>query len=395
MKAILPIISLCLLASSAVQARGLEQIADSLTLRADYLANAHFEVLLPSAIDPVEYDALLQSSATPADTLSPCEYLIRWSAQTPSGPNAGFSAYFDGNLYRYRNARLQEYHAEDSPEPFAPNGNKAAGVQSTTQFADLLPQYLAQKLRAMAADSSYKYVLHPDTTIGRRRAVAVDGVKYNNGYESQLFIYAFDFDTLDPIYIDITTSPGAISEQVITVTYTSEQPSKAVAPLSEQALIDLWPDVFEKYRQSTFRAESLIGNFLPDFSCQKLGGSERLAHKRGDSLSRPALIVVLDPKVASAASTIAQVRAATDFIDADVVWAFTTNHAGDIEEMLGAEARVGETALPSAGSLIRNCGVTLYPTIIMVSADGKVADVLSGHNQDVSSVVIQKAKLLF
>ena len=388
MRAVLTLFVLTLIAYSPASGRGIEHLADLLTSNPRYAGNARFEVLLPSAQDPVAYDVQLQSSATGADSLAPCSYLIRWTAQTPSGPNKGFSTYFDGNHYRYRNSKLQEYHAAESPAAFAPDGNIGAGVQTTAQFADILPQYLGEKLRLIASDSAYKYSFHPDTTVNGLRALAVDGTKFNNGYEAQQFLYAFNYSDATPLLIDITTSPGAISEQLITVTFSPADPDANVA-LSEQALIDMWPEVFEKYRQSTFRVESLIGDYLPDFSCRKIDGTSRLSHHRGDALERPAIIVAIDPKVASAPKTIQAVRQASDMVDADIIWAFTSNHKTEIEDLLNPGARIGETALPAAGSLLRNCGVTLYPTIILASSAGKVIDVISGHNQDLASVVIQ------
>ncbi len=375
------------------RAQGVAQLAESLANLPAYLQEATFEVLLPSAEVPITYDLILQSALPEsADSLAPCDYVIRWHSITPSGPLEGFSAYFDGNHYRYRNNRLQEYHYSDNPLVFKPEGS--VGVQNQAQFSDLLPQFLAERLTEIATDTAFEYVFHPDTLINKRRAIAVDGTKRVQGYDSQYFTYAFDYDTQLPLSIDLETSPGTISEQIITVTYHPETTASTIG-YSEEALMQQWPEVFEKYRESSFRAENLTGQPLPGFSCQLLGEDLRLEHLRGERLMHPAVLVFLDPKVASTAATIADVRAGIAQLPntVDVVWAFNSNHTQEIEELLG-EMPAEEKAITSVGSLIRNCGVNLYPTLFFVSADGIIRDVAIAYNQNLPEIVIEKALTL-
>ncbi|MCC8119756.1 MAG: hypothetical protein LIP09_13565 [Bacteroidales bacterium] len=368
-------------------------MAESLSALSDYLTDATFEVLLPSAENPIVYDLTLQSDLAAApDSLAPCDYVIRWNAITPSGPLSGFSAYFDGNHYRYRNNRLQEYHYADNPSVFTPEGTQ--GVQMQAQFADLLPQFLAIRLNEIATDTAFEYTFHPDTLINKRRAIAIDGIKRVHGYDSQYFTYTFDYDSKLPLSIDLETSPGTISEQIITVTYKPSTDAKHIS-YTEDALMAEWPEVFEKYRESTFRAESLTGQPLPNFSCQLLGSDLRLEHQRGEALQRPALLVFLDPDVNSTAATIADVRQGASMLPGtiDIVWAFKSNHEAEIEELLG-QLPPEEKALTSVGSLIRNCGVNLYPTLFFISADGTIKDVVIAYNQTLPEIVIEKALTL-
>lgn len=379
----------------AASSQGVEQFAERLGALDPYISAARFEVLLPQAQDPVGYTLVLQSeSAEPSDSLAPCSYLISWSTQSHGNELKGFSAYFDGNVYRFRNNKLQEYHFSRDPEPFSTSrAGVRGGVQQSAQFAEYLPQFIAQKLRDMAADSSYRYAFHPDTLVSGKRSIVVDGEKQTMGYVSSEFQYVFDYDSGRPVSVSLVNSPGAISEQLVDIIYSDAL--EAPIALSEESLIQHWPEEFELYRQDTFRSENLVGKPLPSYSCAYLDGQGRAQHTSGQPLQRSALIVVIDPKVATAAQTIDDVRRAADALPqaVDLIWAFSDNNAAEAYEMLGA-SRAGETALISARSLVRNCGITLFPTIILVNSDAKVADVIPGYNNQLSEIVIQKASLM-
>lgn len=377
-----------------------QQAADIATLLTDlpaYLSEAHFEVLLPQAAEPVEYDVVLQSEAAPTDTLSPCRYVIIWKTITAAKPTDGFSAYYDGNHYRYRNHRLQEYHAEASVDPFMPLGpeyRSKSGVQATAQFADLLPQFIGRRVAEMVSDSSYIFAVHPDTLVNGKRRVVIDGAKRGNGYDVMRYSYIFDKETLHPVLTEIENSPGSISEQIVTVTYNTPDDVMPME-ISEEGLMERWPEVFERYRESTFRSENLVNTMLPTFSCQTLDSSTRYTHNNGEKFSAPTVIVALDPEVATTPQMIADVRQAVDMapMELQVLWVFRSNRSEDIAEIIG-ELRPGENALISANSLIRDCGITLYPTIILADSSSKVTDVMPGYNKDTGMIVIQKVMLL-
>jgi len=379
----------------AASATGVEQFAERLDAIAPYVSDAHFEVFLPQAQDPVAYSLLLQSSAAePSDTLAPCSYLISWSTKSHGAEIKGFSAYFDGNVYRFRGNKLQEYHYSQNPEPFSTSRyGVRGGVQQSAQFSEYLPQFMAQKLRDMSVDSSYRYSFHPDTIVVGKRSIVVEGEKQTMGYVSGEFKYVFDYATARPVSVSLVNSPGAISEQLVDVTYFPA--SAAPVEFTEDALIALWPEEFELYRQDSFRSENLVGKALPSYSCPYLDGQGRAQHVAGQPLQRPAFIVVIDPEVATASQTIDDVRRAADALPQpiDVVWAFSDNHAVEAAELLG-KPLPGETALISARSLVRNCGITLFPTVILVNSDATVADVIPGYNNQLSEIVIQKAALM-
>ncbi len=379
----------------AAKAAGVEQFADRLDAISPYVSDAHFEVLLPQAQDPVTYSLLLQSEkASQADTLAPCSYLITWSTESHGSPLKGFSAYFGGDVYRFRNSKLQEYHYAQNPEPFSTTRHGVrGGVQQSAQFAEFLPQFIAQRLRDMPSDSSYAYAFHPDTLVSGKRSIVVEGEKRSMGYVSSEFEYVFDFDSGLPVSVSLVNSPGAISEQLVDVTYSPSD--EGPADFTEEALIERWPEEFELYRQDSFRSENLVGKALPSYSCPYLDGQGRAQHIAGEPLQRPAFIVVIDPEVATAQQTIADMRLAADALPQpiEVVWAFSDNHADRASDLLGA-LQPGETALISARSIVRNCGITLFPTVILVNSDATVADVIPGYNNQLSEIVIQKASIM-
>lgn len=372
-------------------------IAQRLTTLPEYLASARFEVLLPQASEPVEYDVALQSEATPTDTLSPCKYAIIWNTLSAAKPTEGFSAYYDGNHYRFRNHRLQEYHAQSSIDAFMPSGperRSKSGVQATAQFADLLPQFIGQRISDMAQDSSYIFRIHADTLIRGEKRLAIDGVKRGRGYDVMRYLYVFDKETLYPILTEIENSPGSISEQIVTINYRPWDASEPV-DITEEGLMERWPEAFERYRESTFKSENLVGTMLPSFACQQLDAAERYTHNISERFSAPVIIVALDPTVATTSKTIADIRQAVDMapMELEVLWAFRSNRAEEISGILGS-LRHGETALMSANSLLRNCGITMYPTIILADSSSKVTDVVPGFNNETGMIVLQKAMLL-
>lgn len=391
-------VSMALAGAIGLMAQDAPGLAAELISTPLYMADATFEVLPPSASEPVVYDVTLQSAAPEEpDSLSVCDYLIRWSARTSAKPIEGFSAYFNGNHFRYRNNRLQEYHADANVEPFIPYGPGSQytnGVHTTAQFADMLPQNIGLQLSRIINDPSYIYAFHPDTLVSGKKAVVVDGVKRGNGYDLMRFSYVFDKDTHLPVLSEFENSPGSISEQLVTVTYSPSSKADAVE-ISEEGLMDRWPEVFERFRESTFKSENLVGTPLPDFSCQKLDSPDRYTHNLNEPLQKPLIIVMLDPEVSTTPQTIEEIRKAVDMApkELQVLWAFNSNRTDDIREAIGS-LRPGEQALVSANSLMRNCGITLFPTTILVDRSSKITDVVPGFNNETGLVVLQKAMLI-
>lgn len=207
----------------------------------------------------------------------------------PSGESKGFSAYYDGHHYRFRNRRLQEYHLDWDSVPFTAGG----GVQATAQFTDLYPAYIAESLKKMGAAPDYSLSISGGKVFDGRKAVEVKSVYTVNGQVAAEKTYIFDASSMLPLRIDTESNPGSISEQSVLVTYS--YPAEMHCPqLSEEALMKKYPEVFEKYRENNFRIENLPGSPLPTFSLPTTTG-ERYTYHSGDRFAVPTVIVMLDP----------------------------------------------------------------------------------------------------
>lgn len=361
--------------SDAVHNIDINDLASRLAEAKEYAATADYKLLLPSADDPICYSIEMASSVNADDSLAAADYLLEWSLAKEGGAQDGFSAYFGGNHYRYRDQLLREYHYNSEPEVFAPGGDTSKGVQNQAQFVNLLPQYIALTLKSMTADSTYSCIVHPDTLIAQQRVIAIDGVRSYRGEEARRFLYVFDRDMM-PVGIELTNNPGGIGEQVITATYDyGEEPLALVS--SEEELARRYPETFAKFRESSFTLENLPGRRLPAFSSPTPTG-ERYTFSKNSRFARPTVIVILDSDDDGASQLIAELRKKIDTMDekSDLILAFINNNADAIESTAG-RLRPGEHILMSARGLARDCGVKTTPVIIECDSEGTVMSVTS------------------
>ncbi|MCM1076124.1 MAG: hypothetical protein NC411_02030 [Bacteroides sp.] len=357
-----------------------------------YEADASFNVSLPQSDNDVVYNIHLSSAPAPGDRLSPCGYLTEWSMESPSGPVKGFSAYFDGHHYRYRNERLQEYHTGWDSIPFMPRGN-TDGVQATAQFTDLYPGYIARELKKISSDSLYTLTLRPDMVFDGRKAVEIKAVMRVNDITAMEKRFIFDAKTMMPLRIDTESNPGQLTEQSMLVTY--RYPSRMNCPqLGEEALAASYPEVFEKYRENNFRIENLSGTQLPTFSLPTTTG-ERYTYHRGDPFVTPTVIALLDPSAGFNTELVNEVRGAVDRLpaQADVIWVFNSTNVDAIETIIPS-IRPGEHLLMNGKSLARDCGAASLPVVIMADSGGKVKNVVLGFNNELGNVVLQTMALV-
>lgn len=360
------------------------EIASKLDAHPQFAAEARFDVWLPNAGTPVSYTIkLLSTDNGGADSLLPFDYLIDWVLPRHNGESKGFSAYFHGNHYRYRDGRLQEYHYSENPEPFAPGGVLAKGVQRQAQFVDFLPGSLTAELRAIQADSCYSY-----TVTERDGVLTVAGTQTVGGNEAREFKYTFNAADGRPMRLDIDTNPGQISEQTMTVEYDYGNAAGEL-PRSEDALMALYPEEFAKYRQNDFRLEKLPGQRLPEFSAQTVRGG-RLTHHKQDAFEAPVVLVILDSGVGQPVQVLESVRTAVELYPGMVlpVTAFIDNRLEDVEGVSGHPLEC-EQLLYGAKALARDCGVTVTPTLIFVSADGTVQKYIQGMNKNLCDEVLE------
>lgn len=378
-----------------IQAQGIDDVISSLKATEHFNAKVDYSVLM-SLQDDVDYTLHLQSWEAPGDTLAPCDYLIDWKVSVEDGESTGFSAYYDGHVYNFRGDRLLEYHFDRDPNLFMARGMGVAslpGVQRRSQFSELLPQFIAEQLTEIKSNPDYRYEVHPDTTISGVRRIAIDGTMTMSDQVLKEFLYVFDKTDCNPVLINLENNPGALAEQSISATYLYTPGDSASESMNEDLLKNLYPEIFDRYRESNFAIENLPGQRLPGFALPTTTG-ERYSRMLGDKFRSPTIIALLDPKATFSGATISAVRSAVDNLpfNSDVIWAFIGNNTDEIEAVV-PEIRVGEHLLMSAKPLARDCGVSSYPTLIICRADGTVADIVLGYNNDMASVVIQKAAL--
>lgn len=352
----------------------------------EYNAGVRYGVLLPQAQDEIVYTISLASRDSHGDPLQEIDYFISWSR----GDSNGFSCYHGGNHYRYHDERLQEYHHGWDSVPFlTPDG----GVQRSCQFADVFPVAIGHALGSLLKTDDFKYTYSPDTIYHGLKCAVVKGTVYNRGYVTREAVYVFDSETAAPVAIEYENNPGSISEQSVEISFAPS--ATADCPLTEQELIARYPEVFERYRLSNFSVENMPGTQLPSFSCS-LPTGERYNYSRGDRFKGMTLVVFLDysaPENVRRTLTALRQAAAMSGAPLDIMLAWQGRDLDAINALTGDEPQAQVTNLLGAKALARDCGVTSFPAILYVGADGKVKDVTLGYNQDLRAVVIQKTAL--
>ncbi len=375
-----------------MSARGIADIIASLENTGCYEAKANFSVTLPQSDKDVIYNIHLTSSPAPDDTLAPCSYRTDWQLETPSGKVEGFSAYFNGHHYRYRNERLQEYHFEWDSIPFLLGGKKD-GVQTNAQFSDLYPGFIARELRSMTTDPHYSLKIEDSKIFDGKKAVEITALMTINDITAAEKKFIFDATSLLPLKIDTESNPGQITEQSVVVTYI--YPQRMHCPdFNEKELAESYPDAFDKYRENNFKIENLAGTQLPTFSLPTTTG-ERYTYHRGNNFRAPTIIVLLDPTAGFNSEIVNEVRSAVDNlpVQTDVIWVFNSTNLESIETIVPS-IKEGEHLLMNGRSLVRDCGAASLPVLIMADSKGKVRNVTLGLNKDLGNIVLQTMALL-
>lgn len=360
-------------AALSVKAQSIGDLVAALSNMPDYAATVTYAVTLPQAEDDIIYTANISQPA------SVDSYLIEWSVDTPSGPTSGFTAWFDGHFYSFRNNRLRELHREWD-EAAVTDGPNAP--QNTAQFASLLPSRLAVQMAELETPR-YDYTI---TSNGDQ--IRVNANRLNGDDTDAELQWTFDARTLQPLDFYGDYNPGAISSQQVHAVY---HPSSLILnTLSENSLKERHEDAFTLYRQSQFGIESMRGQQVPAFSLPILGSAQRMTRRATEGFPAPTALVLLDSDATLAPQLIAAVRRAIDRLpsDANVIWACTGKNPDAVGELLG-ELRPGETALLGARPLVRDCGAASLPVVLIVESTGRIADLIIGLNNQLEIDVIQ------
>lgn len=371
---LLLLIAATLSAAPADDAPSIDSIIHALRHMEGYKARVSYAVTLPQADDDIIYTIDLRQPAS-ADS-----YLIDWHTQSPSGPVEGFTAWFDGHFYNFRNRRLQEVHSDWDPQ--APRG--AREPQNAAQFSTLLPRGMAPELERLKGPG-YAYELRPSG-----RELRVEARRIASGETDAELTWTFDASTLRPLRFDADYNPGGIASQQVAATFDYQTPLPGrIDSLSEPLLRERYPDAFTRYRESQFAIEQMRGEPLPAFSLPLAAGSGRLERQRGQRFERPTLIVMLEAESQLTPRLVDDVRQAVDRMpaDVDVVWAFMEKNPQAASEAAG-ELRRGETALCGARPLATDCGAATLPVVMACSEAGTVESLLIGLNNQLATDVI-------
>lgn len=367
-------------------------IADRLDALEDYSTVADFTVSLAMTDQDVDYRLRMAETRQPQDTLFGADYLIDWQLRSDQRESRGFTAYFDGHCYRYRDRRLQEYHFQWDSIPFL---TAAGGVQRNGQFVDLLPRSISRQLKQIA-DNPKEYTIdvsHSGSDADRTTTLRIR--QEINGAVGRNFTLTINDVNSLPVKVVNEYNPAQISEQTVVVEYsypTDDQALKAVS--TEEDLIAMYPADFVKFRESNYRVENLRGQPLPTFGLPTLTG-ELYHHTKGDGFRSPTLVAILNPDNAAAATSIKALRRAQATMprSVDLIFAFTTSNADLISEAVGQPIE-GEYDLLKAKVLARDCGTSVFPTILVVNSDGIITDVILGVNNSLVQDVIQSVALI-
>lgn len=372
----------------------LEHIIKKWQVDSCYKADIRYSVSMPQMSDEVTYSITLRARATGlTDQLSPSSYLIDWTLSTSRKDIKGFSAYFDGNHYRYTDGgRLQEYHYVEDSVPFVVG---SGGVQRNAQFVELIPQMMADQLLMRSDDPEYSFSVTPDTIVGSRKAIAMHYFRIISGTVVQEAEYILDCSTLMPVAIHMENNPGTIGEQTVNVVYVnSSATSDSCPPADENELITAYPDIFANHRNSNFRLMNLVGSPLPGFSHPTVTGN-RYTHEKGDRFRAPLILMIFDPEKGFAKDMAADLRRAGAQLHyaPAIIFAAVTSNIDMIEDTIGPE-ELGESHLMTAFGLARDCGVTETPVIILADRDGIVRHILLGYNKNIRESVIEKMSVM-
>lgn len=353
-------------------------------------ATVDYAVSLPMADDDVIYKIALASEKAPADSLLGYNYIVDWSLPGRGENASGFSAYFDGHYYNYRDHRLREYHYKWDSLPFLTD---AGGVQRNAQFVDLFPFEMADRLAAMESDSTYTVNVAQSSVDGQKVTV-LKVVRIINSLECLRQEYSFAGADGLPLKISSLFNPGMLGEQEVMVRYNYPDIVVPEVPGNEEMLRARYPEMFDRYRESNYSVENLRGTPVPGFALPTTTG-ERYTYHKGDRFPSPVIIAVLDPSVATTGATVATLRGVADRLprQTTLILMFASSDIDAVEEIAGT-LRQGEAHLVSAKPFVRDCGITAYPTVILVGSDGTVEDVKIGTSDSMTEDLLQAGALL-
>lgn len=355
----------------------------------NFCSDVRINVTLPITMQDISYEARVLTQPSYNDTLSPVKYLIEARDTTDQ---ISFFSYFDGNYYNFSGDKLREYHWTYDSIPFIEktNGNQIiAPVHRSGLFVGLIPSFLAKEINVLCKSSENKINFVEDSIISGHHSTFLKVYEYIKGNPSRELEYHFDRNTKVPIYYQIISNPGSMSEQTLSATF---NPCDADSiEISQKFLMNLHKDIFQKYLTSNFTLNNLKNSKLPLFSLPTTT-AERYTWN-GEFLN-PTIIVFLDSEAGLTGQTILDIRKAVEEMPfvTTVIWIFKDKDLHAILDQM-PETKLDEYTLVNGKSLATDCGVTGFPSIIIADKGGIVKNVIIGYNNNLKDDVIQKTVL--
>ena len=179
------------------------------------------------------------------------------------------------------------------------------------------------------------------------------------GYDAQEFSYVLAADTYAPMEMELENNPGQVGEQTVTVRF-SMSDTAADCDFTLEALMKRQSEAFEKFRDSSFSLEELVGEPLPEIALPT-GNGGHYVHHRGEAMPATTVLVFLESGLGSASEVVQAVRDAIAMVPsaAEVVWLFSDRRVDDVAPLVGRELP-GETTVLNSGEALRDFARWLY-----------------------------------
>ncbi|WP_455499084.1 peroxiredoxin family protein [Coprobacter sp.] len=362
------------------------QIISRLDQIKHYKGEALFRVTLPMTDEEVEYRLNLKYQKNPVDTLYGYSYLIDLTSDTNPSINGNFIYYDSGNYYNFSNQRLREYHAEENPAPFFNKTNKQnelPSIQRSGLFTEELPMEIASRLKKYINNPENDIHLYPDTLIDNRKCDALYIDEYMNGEIIRSAFYVFDSKSGIPIFKEVENNPGHLGSQTVTVKYISSDIKSPFSKdfFSEENLMEQKGNIISPFRNNYFKAKNLTGKIAPSFSLPLLNSEERFDPAE---YKNQFLILAFVDTTGSFCKNALECAGQLSH-NKNLTWAtLLSEKASDELIQYQQQNRLPGIVVCNAQNIAARYGIANYPTLFVISPDGKIISVQIGYDPDLS-----------
>ena len=351
----------------------------------NYRAVFSYRITLPITDSEVEYHAELAYAKNQADPLCGYRYRIDYKAPNDTCPYYNFAAYDSGNYFRFDRGRLREYHHSDNPEPFVARESNP-GVHRSGLFTELFPAEIAKQLTAFIGKKDCRVGLFTDTLVQNRRCDAVVVSDSLRGEPMRIVLYTFDPQSGMPLYRETENNPGHLGSQTVVVSYRVSDDKVTLPPeyFGEQQLLHDYGETFSIFREGTYAATDRIGQKSPHFSLPWNEQRFTPEQLQGEN----ALLLFLDEQSEFCTS----VRQIAESISLQENITPVFFYVGQKPTRLAN--RSGAIILEQARKIAGEYGVTGFPTLFLLDANGIIRFVKIGYSPQLPEQLSQAVRLL-